>query len=255
MKEIASISLERMNNGAHYMYIIQVLEKAEADATLKSKVSTLTAVLREAVTKEDECLKLSQKSFLTDSIREADSLRDSLYTGYKKSVNGFLAFPVDSIAEAAKILWQHIKDYGINTAMQLDQETGLLKNFIADLEGKYAEHVATLSLQPFVTNMKTANEAVQSYTTQRTEERTSVEIGAMKTARAGSDTAYRNLVKMVNALALVEGDSNYATFIDYVNTLIVQYKRDVLNTKASKPESTEDIKPDDSSSEDVPGDL
>ena len=55
----------------------------------------------------------------------------------------------------------------------------------------------------------------------------------MKTARAATDEAYRDLVKMVNAYALVEGDAAYAGFIDYLNAEIVHYKREVLNQKAS----------------------
>ena len=184
MKEIGTISLERMNNGAHYMYLLLILEKAEADATLKTKVSGLTAALREAVTKEDECLKLSQKSLLSDKIQAADGQRDALYSGYKKGVDGYADFPVAALAESAKVLAQHIKDYDIDPKMQLDKETGLLINFIEDLEGKFAEHVTALALTPFVTNMKTANEAVRSLTASRTDERTVVEVGALKKARA-----------------------------------------------------------------------
>ena len=55
----------------------------------------------------------------------------------------------------------------------------------------------------------------------------------MKTARSASDDAYRALVKMVNALALVFGETDYADFIDYVNTEITHYKREVLGQKAT----------------------
>lgn len=253
MKEIGTISLGRMNNGAHYMFLLLILEKAEADDTLKSKVSGLTSVLRNAVTKEDECLKLSQKSLLSDSIRESDNRRDNVYSGYKKAVNGYLNFPVEEFSSPAKILWQHIKDYKINTNMQLDKMTGLLINFITDLEGKYADQVKALSLQPYVTSLKAANNDVQTYTASRTEERAASETGALKTARSVSDDAYHNLIKMVNALAMVEGIENYEEFIDYVNTEIVHYKREVLNQKASKPGSTDDISPD--SGEERPGEL
>ncbi len=253
MKEIGTISLARMNNGAHYMYLLLILKKAKADATLKTKVSGLTDVLRDAVAKEDECLKLSQKSLLSDRIRESDDLRDAMYAGYKKAVSGYLNFPVEELAGTARILWQHIKDYGIDPAVQLDRETGMLINFIIDLEGKYADPVKTLSLQPFVTNLKAANEAVQSYTASRTEERATKEVGALKTARSASDTAYRNLMKMVNALALVEGVAGYEAFIDYVNTEIVHYKREVLNQKASKSGGTDPVSPD--PGEERPGEL
>ncbi len=65
---------------------------------------------------------------------EADKDRDALYVGYKKAVEAFLAMPIADMAQAAKVLAQHIKDYKINTADQLDKETGLLVNFITDLE-------------------------------------------------------------------------------------------------------------------------
>ena len=45
------------------------------------------------------------------------------------------------------------------------------------------------------------------------------------------------LVKMVNALALVEGEKDYAAFIDRTNTEIVRYKREVLG-QASAPAGT-----------------
>ena len=77
-------------------------------------------------------MKLSRKSLLTDDIAEADAKRDSLYSGYKKAVQGFLNLPVEAMAQAAKVLNQHLKDYGIDPKMQLDRETGMLINFIAD---------------------------------------------------------------------------------------------------------------------------
>lgn len=76
--------------------------------------------LTTALAKEDEDLKISQKSLLTDDIAEADNLRDSLYRAYKKAVKTYLDFPIDAQAQAAKVLNQHIKDYGIAPAMQLD---------------------------------------------------------------------------------------------------------------------------------------
>jgi len=70
---------------------------------------------------------------------EADALRDQLYSGYKKSVGGYLDFPVAAMVEAAKTLSQHIKDYRIDPQEQLDKETGDLVNFVGDLEQKYAK--------------------------------------------------------------------------------------------------------------------
>lgn len=238
MKEIYDINIQRMNNGAHFTFVSNILARAEADTAVKEKASELVSNFKTAVSTEDEALKISQKSLLTDEIAKADSDRDALYAGYKKAVEGFLAMPIADMAQAAKILSQHIKDYKINTADQLDKETGLLVNFITDLEDKYSAQVAKLGLTAFVTNLKEANERVRMLTLQRTNEKMGVTVGALKVARTASDDAYRALVKMVNALALVFGEKDYTAFIDYVNTEITHYKREVLGQKASAPSTS-----------------
>ena len=238
MKEIYDINIQRMNNGAHFTFVSNILARAEADTAVKGKASELVSNFKAAVAAEDEALKISQKSLLTDEIAKADSDRDALYAGYKKAVEGFLAMPIADMAQAAKILSQHIKDYKINTADQLDKETGLLVNFISDLEDKYAAQVAKLGLTAFVTNLKEANERVRTLTLQRTNEKIGITVGALKTARTASDDAYRALVKMVNALALVFGEKDYTAFIDYVNTEITHYKREVLGKKATAPSTS-----------------
>ena len=238
MKEIYDINIQRMNNGAHFTFVSNILARAEADTAIKGKASELVSNFKAAVAAEDEALKISQKSLLTDEIAKADSDRDALYAGYKKAVEGFLAMPIADMAQAAKILSQHIKDYKINTADQLDKETGLLVNFISDLEDKYAAQVAKLGLTAFVTNLKEVNERVRTLTLQRTNEKIGITVGALKTARTASDDAYRALVKMVNALALVFGEKDYTAFIDYVNTEITHYKREVLGQKASAPSTS-----------------
>lgn len=235
MKEISDIYLQRFNNGAHFTFVSNMLARAEADSAVNGKASELVSKLKAAVSAEDEALKISQKSLLTDEIAKADSDRDALYAGYKKAVEGFRSMPVEDMAQAAKVLAQHIKDYRINTAAQLDKETGLLINFIADLEGKYSTEVGKLGLTAFVTNMKEANERVRKLTLQRTNEKMGITVGALKSARTATDAAYRALVKMVNALALVFGDEDYASFIDYANTEITHYKREVLNQKSAAP--------------------
>lgn len=236
-KEINSIDLGRMNNGAHFLYITNMATRSMADVTVFNKCTPLVQALQKAAAYEDECLQLTQKSMLTDEIIEADSLRDRLYAGYRKSVKGFADFPVPEHAQAAKVLLQHMKDYKIDPRMQLDRQTGLMINFIDDLGAKYADQIDLLSLKPFVEQLRAANEKVRSLTNERTDERAGRTLGALREARQASDRVYRDLVKRVNALALIEGDTDYAAFIDYVNAEIEHYKQEVLS-KSKKPSAT-----------------
>lgn len=112
--------------------------------------------LKSAFEVEDECLKISQKSPITDSIVEVDSQRDGYYAGYKSAVSGFLQLPAGDMLTAAKTLWQHIADYRIDTKAQSDKETDMLTNFAEDLQGKYVAQITTLGLKTFVDNLKSS---------------------------------------------------------------------------------------------------
>ncbi|MDE6068891.1 MAG: hypothetical protein K2F89_08090, partial [Treponemataceae bacterium] len=228
MKEIQSFVPSHMNNGAHFTFVSNMAERAEKDSAVSEKCKAQVAALREAVKAEDENLQISAKSLVTDKIVAADRLRDQLYAGYKKAVSGYTDFPVADMAEAAKVLAQHVKDYKIDVKAQLDKETGLLVNFIQDLEGKYKPQVDALSLGAFVEKLKAANEDVRSLTSQRTDERSAKTAGALKATRNASDEAYKMLAMHVNAHALLEGEEAYAAFIDYANTEIEHFKQEVL---------------------------
>ena len=54
MSEIGTLSLERLNNGAHFLFISNVLARAEADANIKSKLSAQIVSLK-AVREYRDC--------------------------------------------------------------------------------------------------------------------------------------------------------------------------------------------------------
>ena len=90
MKEIYDINIQRMNNGAHFTFVSNILARAEADTAVKGKAADQVKNLKSAVNAEDEALKISQKSLLTDEIVKTDSDRDALYAGYKKQLKASL---------------------------------------------------------------------------------------------------------------------------------------------------------------------
>lgn len=61
MSEITTLSLERLNNGAHFLFISNVLARAEADANVKSQLSAQIVSLKAAMEQENEDLKSRKK--------------------------------------------------------------------------------------------------------------------------------------------------------------------------------------------------
>lgn len=243
--EIQGFDVHSLNNGAHFLFIRNVLDRAESDRKIAGKLSAQVSALRTAMEAEDEALKISQKSLLTDEISLADQQRDAQYIILKKIVNGYRGIPLEPLSHAEKVLNQLLKDYAINPKAQLDKETGLLINLIGDLETKYATEAAALGLTAIVAQLKEANEKVRQFTSERTDERTAKVAGAMKAARAECDEAFRTLVRFVNAYALIEGDADYAGFIAYMNTEIKHYKEQVLGQTAAPSQPSPQAQEDD----------
>lgn len=58
-------------------------------------------------------------------------------------------------------------------------------------------------------------------------------------ARTASDEAYKLLVMHMNAHALIEGDAEYAAFIDYANTEIEYFGQEALGGKKNAAKTAE----------------
>ena len=233
MIDIQKVDLVGMNNGAHYEFMKVVNDRFAAEATLSTNASAKKAMeaLAAALKEEDRCLVISRRNLITDDIRAADKTRDDIFRSLRKAINGFTDAPVPDVAKAGKVLKQCVADYAINPAMQLDRETGLLHNFIADLETKHAAEVAKLGLTLYVAPLKEANAKVEQFIVDRTTAQSAVAAGELRQARLATDAAYRHLVKFVNALAMVSGTGDYDALAKFLNEHIDRYKHEVLPKK------------------------
>ena len=238
-----------MNNGSHYEFMKVVSDRFTTETALSTNAAAKKAIeaLAAAVKEEDRCLVISQKSLITDDIKAADDKRDNIFRGLRKSIKGLTDAPVADVAQAAKELQQCLVDYRIDPKMQLDRETGLLHNFIADLETKYAAQVTMLGLTLFVAPLKEANVKVEQFIVNRTTAQSAVAAGELRQARLATDTAYHHLVKFVNALAMVSGTGDYDALAKFLNEHIDRYKHEVLpkKKKGGKKPSDGEKKPGD----------
>ena len=228
MVDIQKVDLVGMNNGAHYEFMKVVNDRFAAETTLSTNASAKKAMeaLAAALKEEDRCLVISRRNLITD-----DKTRDDIFRSLRKAINGFTDAPVPDVAKAGKVLKQCVADYAINPAMQLDRETGLLHNFIADLETKHAAEVAKLGLTLYVAPLKEANAKVEQFIVDRTTAQSAIIAGELRQARLATDAAYRHLVKFVNALAMVSGTGDYDALAKFLNEHIDRYKHEVLPKK------------------------
>ena len=233
--EIESIHTPEMNNGAHFLFVKNVHDRMEtetallANALIKAAAERLTAAYK----KEDECYAQSQKSLITDDIRKADEERDQLISGLRRTLKGLASHPDAAKSRSAEMLLKALTGYRLDGNMQLERETGAIISLVGDYETTYAADVHALGLETYISGLKTANEKIERWITERSDSMPQV-LGALRTARRESDAAYQWLVKVINAYAVVDKTLDTAPFIIHMNKVIRRNKTQVIGSSKKK---------------------
>ncbi|MDR0988879.1 MAG: DUF6261 family protein [Prevotellaceae bacterium] len=225
--KVIVLRVAKLNNGAHFLYMAEIVARAKSTSGIAKTLHISLAALEKALQNEDAALKLSRKNLMNDTIKAAVARRARIYAALKKRID---SFSVESDAlEAVTRLQQALKDHRIQASGQRDKEGGLILHLLDELQSKYAQAVDKLSLGTLLSELEKANGEVIDLMEHRTEEEKNRIVGALKTARAATDAAYRDFVDQLNAHALLESNAAYADFIAYMNAEIVHYQREVLH--------------------------
>lgn len=230
MKELVGLDFQRIPRGSHYNFMLITCDRLKQETGLVKKplVREALAALEAALAAEAAYFGQPRKSLLTDEIKAADAERDRLYAGYKSIVKAFLQVPMADAAAAARVLWQRIKDHRIEGRMQLDRETGLMMHMLEECTTVYAAQVARLGLTEYVAALKAADDRLHELTLRRSDDRAARLSGTLRLARLVCDARFRDLVRVVNSIAVVEGEAVCAPFIGYMNELVREYKQKVI---------------------------
>ena len=224
--------------------------EGKAESKLPARVQPYFSALASAVAGVDSAYKQSRASDLTKRIADEDTRRDNLYTALKNQVQMYLKFDFDKeMQEAARLLWNIIKKYGIDVSENYSEESGKLQQMLQELETNYQAELRLkkLGLESLVSQLKTANEAVRTLMSQRNDERTYQQKAALATARKEADEAYKDFVAMLNAAALMdESEYTYEELFNQINELI-NYNRLYVVPKKGSGSSSGDEDGDDGS--------
>ena len=218
--------------------------EGSAQSNLPAKVQPYFTALASAVGAVDSAYKQSRASDLTKRIADEDTRRDNLYTALKNQVQMYLKFDFDKeMQEAAQLLWNIIKKYGIDVSENYSEESGKLQQMLQELETNYQAELRLkkLGLESLVSQLKTANEQVRTLMSQRNDEWTYQQKAALATARKEADEAYKDFVAMLNAAALMdESEYRFDELVSRINELIDYNRKYVVPKKGSGSSSGDD---------------
>jgi hypothetical protein len=183
-------------------------------------------VFCEKVDREDLCYKIIRKSDLSEAKENADQDRDTVIVGINEAAKTALRHYNPTVSEAAKRLKIVLDAYNTPkplTDLPYDAETAAVINLLQELEGKHAADVQTVGLRGWVAELHTRNDAFDRLAKAYNEQQAAKPPFKMKDVRNETDEAYKNIVLVINALIVMEGEAAYAPFVTELNELIKHY--------------------------------
>ena len=226
MKKIKTISLTSLRVEEDFGFQKLVLAETEnlpSEETPSAQTAVVTAFAT-AFNAFDTALKASATNPATASATDADVERDQSWRAANAYVKAMCSHPTADIANAASEAKSLFDKYGDPTSLAQTEESGILHNLLQDLEAFDSAKRTSLNLDVWITDLQAKEDAFLAAAAERTEADAARQVGIVKETRTAADAAYRSLVDTVNALALLNGDAEYGTFIDHVNAVIDRQK-------------------------------
>ena len=196
----------------------------------------------------DVSLKESDVNPAVAEANELDAQRDKLWRTSRAYVKAMVEHPTATMAAAAGKVEDILDKYGDPTSLAQDEETGIIHNILADIEMLEEEDKEQSGIMPWYEKLAELQAAFEAADHRRAEISGSRTKGFVKQARKEAEAAYRNLVKVVNAAVLFNGEAPYAKFIDKINAKTerqgaISDRRDTLNAKKKEEEGEGDDRP------------
>ena len=241
MKKITTINLTRLRTEEDFGFLKLVLAETE-NLPAEETPSILTAAVNSfetAFNAFDAALKASATNPATASATDADVERDQSWRGINAYVKAMCSHPTDDVASAATEAKSLFDKYGDPTSLAQTEESGVLHNLLQDLETFDSAKRTSLALDVWIADLKTKEEAFLAVAARRTEADAARQVGIVKETRTAAESAYRSLVDTVNALAMINGDADYATFIEHVNA-VIERQKSILKARTTRAKKEEE---------------
>ena len=254
MKKILTLNIKQLRTEECFGYLKQVkaetanlpIQEETETPSVVSVLSTVDSVLKTKVDEFitsydafDDALKASSTNPATATATATDNARDAAWRGANNYLTAMCDHPTAEVAANAAEAKSLFDKYGDPTKLAQTEESGILHNLLQDLEAFDSAKRTSLNLDVWIADLKAKEEAFLAAAAERTEADAARQVGIVKETRTAAEAAYRSLVDTVNALAMINGDANYATFIDHVNAMIERQKAisKARSTRAKKEDA------------------
>ena len=228
-KQITEIATSRFDITTALGFFGQIKNKIAAETTLTAAMGSVWTSFTAALQAFDDAYAQAKKWSQTADLEELDKQRDQALSAFLNALKAMTASPNANKAAAAKTLTFIRDKYSLNASDEYMKETTAIQQMVQDMEASTEAQTAlgTTGLDDWLTDLKQKNNAFLAKMNERTEAQAGLQKGIVREKRLLCEAAYKNVVKLANAMAICELPAGYAfgTIIDLVNAEIEHYRQ------------------------------
>jgi hypothetical protein len=190
----------------------------------------------------DQALEVIRKSATTEQLVEADNDRDIDFRGFVDAVKSALSHFDPAKSEAARRLQIVLDQYGNVARKSYDAETASIYNLVQEMNGAHAADIALLGLGDWITRLDADNKAFEVLKNTRYSEEEGKPAFRVRELRKKIDSNYRDMLDRIDASILLNGETQYAAFVNAHNIRVDHYNNIIAQRKgrnAKKKDETE----------------
>jgi len=227
-KEVSHLDVTRFDNTTVLGFFLQIMNIVAPNGQLVAILAAVWSNFVNAFNAFDDAFAQARKWMQTGDIKSLDELRDAALSAFLNMLKAMQASPNQEKQSAAKYLMFIREKYNINPSDEYMKETTAVGQLIQELESNQQAQTAlqTIGLNEWFLDLKAKNDAFLEKMNERTADQAGLQKGIVRDTRLTCEAAYRNVVKLINALSIVEypADMDYNTPIDLLNAEIEHYR-------------------------------
>jgi hypothetical protein len=224
MQEIENFYLKNLGNGQHLAFHDQLIAYIEKKTATALNIEDAFEAYKQVFARERLAFMPQRKSAFSGGIVAAHRQRGKVYQGLKHVVKaGAFHWDKEKI-RAARILLDVLRHFGdVSTKGKL-VATSAAFLLASSCKKNYAAELSLLGATEWIDALAEANEQVEGLMAKRNSELAKLPKVRMVDVRPEVDEAYRNIIRRVNALVILQGVEQYAGFIGFANAHIADYR-------------------------------
>ena len=240
MLQISKFNPSYLRNEEHFNFLTDFSELITAATPAALNIADEYAAFTPLLAEEASVMEIIRKNSYTESVIEADEARDLIFNFIRASVKNMTKSYDATIVAAAEKVLNIINNYKAVSQFGLQEETGKIINLLDDLKQTSVMALCTqIGIKAHLTELENANNRFKTLMTDRRAEE------AQKPLRSAGDiieeikAPYNAIIDKINALVVVNGETDYKDFVTKANVLISEYRK-VVKMRRSRADADDE---------------